>query len=166
MTRTLSRILGLFLAAAAVTSVSAQDGLSDIQADPELAHARSMIQQGREAIIREDLRMTQEEEAAFWPLYEKYRAELMPIQDRYVTLITNYIQQYNSGVLTDAYAEDVLKAYFDIKRDLLRTRKKYIRRFGKILPMLKVARFYQLENKMNADVDAELAFAVPLIEAN
>jgi hypothetical protein len=69
-------------------------------------------------------------------------------------------------VLTDAYAEDVLKAYFDIKSDLLRTRKKYIRRFGKILPMLKVARFYQLENKMNADVDAELAFAVPLIEAN
>jgi hypothetical protein len=32
--------------------------------------------------------------------------------------------------------------------------------------MLKVARFYQLENKMNADVDAELALLVPLVESN
>ncbi len=32
--------------------------------------------------------------------------------------------------------------------------------------MLKVARFYQLENKMNATIDAELALVVPLVEPN
>jgi hypothetical protein len=36
--------------------------------------------------------------------------------------------------------------------------------FKKSLPALKVARFYQLENKIEAEIDAQLALAVPLIE--
>ena len=166
MTNSLTRVLGLFLAVAAVTSVSAQGDGSDILSNQELANARAMLQDGREAIIREELRMTADEEAAFWPLYEDYRADMMPIQDRYVALIADYMRQYESGELTDEDAEEMLESYFDIKNDLLRARKKYIRRFKKILPMLKVARFYQLENKMNATIDAELALLVPLVESN
>ncbi len=30
--------------------------------------------------------------------------------------------------------------------------------------MLKVVRFYQLENKMDAEIDAELAVFIPLME--
>ena len=162
----LSRVLGLFLAVAAVTSVSAKGGDSDILSDQELANARVMLQEGRETIIREDLRMTADEEAGFWPLYEDYRADMMPIQDRYIALIADYMRQYESGELTDEDAEEMLEGYFDIKSDLLRKRKKYVRQFRKILPMLKVARFYQLENKMNAAIDAELALLVPLVESN
>ncbi len=166
MTNPLSRVLGLFLAVAAVTSVSAKGGDSDILSDQELANARAMLQEGRETIIREELRMTADEEAAFWPLYEDYRADMMPIQDRYIALIADYMRQYESGELTDEDAEEMLEGYFDIKSDLLRKRKKYVRQFRKILPMLKVARFYQLENKMNAAIDAELALLVPLVESN
>jgi len=157
------RVLALLLSVTAVVSAFAQDN-SGVQTDENLARARTMIQEGRKEIIREDLHMTVVEEAAFWPLYAKYRAQLMPIQDRYVALTSNYIRQYESGILTDKYAEKMLQDYFSIQSDLLTTRRKYIRKFKKILPMLKVARFYQLENKMNADIDAELAFLVPLIE--
>ena len=34
----------------------------------------------------------------------------------------------------------------------------------KVPPELKVARFYQLENKMDAELDAQLALFVPLVE--
>ena len=166
MTNPLSRVLGLFLAVAAVTSVSAQGDRSDLLSNQELANARVMLQEGRETIIREDLRMTADEEAAFWPLYEDYRSDMMPIQDRYIALIADYMRQYESGELTDEDAEEMLEGYIDIKSDLLRKRKKYVRQFRKILPMLKVARFYQLENKMNAAIDAELALLVPLVESN
>ena len=132
----------------------------------ELDSARAMIQESREAIIREDLRLTGEEEAAFWPLYETYRADMMPIQDRYVQLIADYMARYEAGNLTDDYADDLLDDYFDIKGDLLKTRERYVGRYKRILPSLKVARFYQLENKMNADMDIELALLVPLVEAN
>ncbi|NIV16959.1 MAG: hypothetical protein GWN47_00790 [Woeseiaceae bacterium] len=154
----------LFLAVAG--SATAQDAPSSIAANQELANARQMIQEGREAVIREELRLTAEEADGFWPLYEKYRAELMPIQDRYVALVADYMQHYEAGSLTDENAEEMLDAYFDVKSDVLRLRKRYIRQFRKVMPMLKVARFYQLENKMNADIDIELAMLVPLADGD
>ena len=132
----------------------------------ELDNARAMIQESREAIIREDLRLTDDEAARFWPLYEEYRGDLMPIQDQYVELIADYMKNYEAGTLSDAYADELLDDYFDIKGGILQIRKRYIRRFKRILPSLKVARFYQLENKMNADMDIELALLVPLVESN
>jgi hypothetical protein len=81
-------------------------------------------------------------------------------------LIADYMRQYESGILTDDYAKEMIDGYFDVKGDLLKIRKRYVRRFAKVLPMLKVARFYQLENKMTADVEAELALLVPLVEAH
>ena len=80
-------------------------------------------------------------------------------------MIAGYLQNYQSGVLTDKYAEQLLDDYFDVKSDMLRMRKRYLRKFKRVLPMLKVARFYQLETKMIADVDAELALLVPLVES-
>ena len=162
----LFRILGLYLAIAVFACVSAQENDADALSAQELANARAMILEGREAIIRENLQLTAVEEAAFWPLYENYRADLLPIQDRSVTLSAGYLRRYESGTLTDEYVEKLLESYFDIRSDSLRTRKEYIRQFKKIMPMLKVARFYQLETKMHADIDAELAFLVPLIESN
>jgi hypothetical protein len=35
-----------------------------------------------------------------------------------------------------------------------------------VLPVRKVVRFYQLENKMDAEIEAELAVFVPLMEAD
>jgi hypothetical protein len=160
------RVMFVVLAAGAAATVTAQSTDTGILSNQDLANARAMIREGQETVIREELKLTAEEEAAFWPLYAEYRADMLPIQDRYVTLIFGYMRQYESGVLTDNYAEEMLEGYFSVKNDLLRTRKKYIRQFRKTLPMLKVARFYQLENKMNADIDAELALLVPLVEAN
>ena len=146
--------------------LQAQGTSDDVLSNPELVSARAMIRESQEATIRQELRLTEEESAAFWPLYQEYRADMLPIQDRYVELIAGYMQKYESGVLTDEYATELLDDYFDIKNDLLRMRKRYVRKFRKVLPMLKVARFYQLENKMNAEIDIELALAMPLLESN
>jgi len=163
MNRAFSRIFGIILTATAVVA-SAQDVGSNSLSDQNVATARAMIRDSQEAMIRDALRLTPEEDAEFWPLYEKYRADLLPIQNRYVALVSDYMSTYQSGGLTDEDASDMLDSYFDIKGDLLRERKGYIRKFRKILPMLKVARFYQLETKLIVNVDAELALIVPLAE--
>lgn len=66
--------------------------------------------------------------------------------------------------MTNEYADGLIKDNFEIKGDLLQIQKKFVRRFRKVLPALKVARFYQLENKMDAEIDAQLALFVPLVE--
>jgi hypothetical protein len=149
-----------------IVTALAQGSDADISSNQQFATARELVRGSQEAFIREELQLTTAEEGAFWPLYRKYRADILPIQDRYVALIFGYMRQYEQGVLSDEYAEEMLEDYFNIQNDLLRMRKKYIRQFKKILPMLKVARFYQLENKLKAEVDAELALVVPLVDEN
>ena len=142
----------------------AQEGAADVTENAEFAAVREMIQQTGEAFIREELRLSDEEAADFWPLYREYRLSIEPIHNRYITLVADYMQHYRAGTLDDENAERMLDSYFDIKSDRLKTRKRYIRKFKKVLPMLKVTRFYQLETKMNADIDAVLALTVPLAE--
>jgi hypothetical protein len=55
--------------------------------------------------------------------------------------------------------------HFLIENDLLVVEKKYVRRFRKAIPTAKVTRFYQLENKLDAEIDVALAQLIPLYEA-
>jgi hypothetical protein len=151
------------LALAAPSQAFGQDGTLD---NPQLENARALIQETQEALIRNDLRLTAEEEEGFWPLWEEYRAATLPTRDRYVLLIAEYLRRYDAGTLDDDYAGKVLADYFEIRIGLLETRESYVDRFADVLPMLKVARLYQLENKLMADVDAELALLVPLFDGS
>ena len=154
--------LTVLLTMLAMSGVStAQDGTLD---NPQLEKARALIQATQEALIRNDLRLTAAEEEEFWPLWEQYREATLPIRDRYVLLIAEYLRRYDAGTLDDAYAASVLDDYFEIRIGLLETRESFIDEFAAVLPMPKVARLYQLENKLTADVDAELALLVPLFE--
>ena len=57
----------------------------------------------------------------------------------------------------------MLNEYFAIRQELLDVRRAFIPKFKAVLPSLMVARLYQLENKVNAEVDIQLALAIPLI---
>ena len=158
---TLSVLPIIFLCATAVAG-----GQQDPAAARQLAEARALIQESQNTIVREELRLSAAEEAAFWPLYGRYRDALQPIQDRYVDMVVEYMRHYEAGQFSEEYAERMLDDYFEIKNEMLQERRNFIPQFGEILPKRKVALFYQLENKFFANVDAELALAVPLIETN
>ena len=162
MIRSRRRTVALLLALLAAASAWAQ---GDVLDNPEFVAARQLIEDSHDAVIKDELRLTEEEAALFWPLYAEYRNDTLPIRDRYIALIADYVKQYESGNLTNEYAARMLDGYFAVRGDLLAIRKQYVARFATIMPMLKVARFYQLENKMTADVEAELALLVPLVES-
>jgi hypothetical protein len=134
------------------------------QAGDEVAEGRAMVQAGRAELIRSELRFTDEEAAAFWPIYEVYQAETAAVGDRYAAMLAEYINRYDRGDLSDEYAIDLLDVFFGVKRDLLDVQTNYLPKFMEALPALKVAQFYQLENKIRAEIDAQLAVVVPLID--
>lgn len=146
------------------TVVFGQSSESSVLGNQELATARTLLQAGRADIIREDLRLSDEESAGFWLVYDNYRKEILAVRDRQTEMITEFVRRNREGDLTDAYAEDLIKDYFEIKGDLLKVQESFLERFRQVLPALKVARFYQLENKMDAEIDAQLALFVPLVE--
>jgi len=130
----------------------------------EIAEGREMIREGRLEVVRSELPLTEQEATEFWPKYAEYREEVDSIQDRYTDLVAEYVGRYDHADLTDEYADDLLDRWFDIKRELLDVQEIYMSEFRKILPALKVARLFQLENKINAEIDAKLAVVIPLID--
>ena len=108
--------------------------------------------------------LNEEEWAAFWPLYDKFRAEMLKIEEQYIDLVSEFVDRYQAGELTDEGADRLLDAYHDIQMDALQVRQRYVRHFRKIISGIKLMRFYQLENKVRAEVDAALALAIPLAD--
>ena len=138
---------------------------SPVNGQSSVEEGRAMVQEARVEIIRSELRLTEEEAAAFWPLHAAYSAETADVMDRYAAMIAEYVQRYDSGDLSDEYAIELMSRFFAIKRELLDVKTRFLPKFKEVIPPLKVARFYHLENKIDADIDAQLAIAVPLIEA-
>jgi len=132
--------------------------------NPELANARALLQAGREQMIREDLQMTEAESAAFWPVYNKYRDEKRIVQDRHAKMVARFLERHRDGGFDNEYAEHLIAEHFEIRGAILAVQMKYVPYFRETLPALKVARFYQLENKMDAEIDAQLALVIPLVE--
>lgn len=157
---TTSVVIGLLLSGLAVADGHTRNAgaASDVQ------QGRQMIREGRMEIIRSELHLTKEEASDFWPVYTAYREERDAIQDRYAAMVTEYMRRYNEADLTNEYADELLETFLGIKRELLDVQEKHLPRFRSVLPSLKVARFFQLENKINAEIDAQLALAVPLID--
>ena len=134
------------------------------QASDGVAQGRAMVQAGRIELIRTELQFTDAEEAAFWPIFEDYQAKSSSVGDRYAALLTEYVDRYDRGDLDDEYANRLLKEYFGIKQEMLDVQTDYVPKFMEVLPALKVAQFVQLENKIRAEIDSQLAIAIPLID--
>lgn len=121
---------------------------------------RTAIQAERQAIVTRAMDLTPAEMETFWPLYREYRLEAAKLGDRLVALIQRYAASYDD--LTDATADKLLTDYLKLERARVDMRAKFLPRFKKVLPAKKVARFYQLENKLDIAVLGEIAAVVPL----
>jgi hypothetical protein len=164
MRNTLVRLLLVVVGVSAFTVTPAQDSAVQAQEDQLLADARDLLQEGRKDIIGFELRLSDEEAAAFWPVYDDYRRSVLENRNRYADLIVEYVSRYRAGNVSEDYAAELIDDVFAIKADLIKRQKKFVKRFRKVLPVRKVARFYQLEQKLDAEIDAQLAVVVPLMD--
>ena len=78
-------------------------------------------------------------------------------------MIKGYAESFNADSMTDEKAEALIQEYFSIEEATLKLRKRWWKKFTRILPARKAARYYQLENKLDAVVDVDLADQIPLI---
>ncbi len=128
----------------------------------ELDILRDTIRANKRAFVAVNLRLTDEEAARFWPLYDRYEGELRTINDRVVKLLDEYSNSFPN--LADDRAAALIGDYLTAEADRAQLRRTYLPEFSKALPGRKVARFYQLENKMEAVLRYDLAAHIPVVE--
>jgi len=164
-----------FLATAMLGIASALLGASPILADPArpivnekfsdfapaIAELREEAGQDRRDIVRANMLLTETESARFWPLYDQYRAERQKIGDRRVRLITDFLAQKNS--MTEDQARDLANEDFAILKDTSELKSKWYKKMTKELSERTVARFFHIDEKLDAAADIALAANIPLI---
>ena len=130
-------------------------GMSD-----EIAAARSVAQSDRKSIVDAAMGLTPQESTAFWPVYNKYREEATKVNDKLLKVVTDYAAQRDT--LTDSQANKLLTDYLAFEQNYLDLRKKYLKQFSAAIAWTKVARFYQIENKLDALQRVGIASQIPL----
>jgi hypothetical protein len=137
------------------TPVMAQSGApSQRQLDFEAAKAQ------RKALVGEAMALTPQEAQGFWPLYNQYEAKMDALEERHANEVRSFAKAFRN--LTDADAKAKLDEVMAIAQARLDTQKEFIPKFRGVLSQIKTTRFFQIDNKLHALVQCQIAQLVPL----
>jgi len=120
------------------------------------------IRADKKLFVAENMELTEAEAKAFWPVYEGYQDELFLLRARTAKLIKDYADAYEK--MTNDTAKKLLDEYMTIEVLGPKLRQAYLPKFRKVLPEVKVVRYYQIENKIQAALIYELARSIPLVK--
>jgi len=154
-------ILAPLVSALAISAAQAQNTASrssSSQQQLDLAAAKAE----RKAVVSQNMYLTPAQDKVFWPLYNSYEQRMDQVEDRHIREIKSYVASYNN--LTDAAANQKLDEVLSISQARLQTQQEYVPKFRAVLPGVVVTRFFQIDNKMHAMVQCNIAQMVPLAQ--
>ena len=85
------------------------------------------------------------------------------IEDRHVRELKDFAAKYNN--FTDADAKKKLDEVMAIQQARLDVQKEFIPQFRAVISQVKVTRFYQIDNKIQALIQCDIAQLVPLAQS-
>jgi hypothetical protein len=112
-------------------------------------------------IVKENLKLTEDEAKLFWPLFDEYMAARGPIFEERVSITEEYMMNYYA--MDDATAKDLINKSMQSFQNLIDLRKEYVNKMFEVLPAPLVGKFFQLDNRVSAVLDLVRMSATPLV---
>jgi len=125
---------------------------------------RDKIRADKRLVVAANMQLTEGEAQGFWPVYDAYQKDLLGINQRVTKLIREYADSYNKGPMSDETAKKLVSEMLAIESAELDQKRAYVPKLEKVLPPLKVARYLQIENKIHAAIQFELAANIPVVQ--
>jgi hypothetical protein len=135
----------------------AQD--QELTIDSTIAVARANMQADKTSLITTGMNFNEKDGAAFWPIYQQYEYERSRLDDGRVAVIKEYTQKYPT--LTDAEAKAMAERMFEYEARIIALKKQYFKKLNKALPALTVAKFFQLERRVDLLMDMNVEASLP-----
>ncbi|MFV2061503.1 MAG: hypothetical protein ACC653_12530 [Gammaproteobacteria bacterium] len=161
-----SSIAAILLTFGLLNTISAAEvivvELKKVSVDDVYNMVKTLAESDRKVLIEKNLKMNKEQSQKFWPVYTAYRKDINAVQQQQFDLIKKFAKNYQN--LTDDKAAKLLDTHLQSKRNLLNIRKKYLSDFRDSVPAKKIAKFFQVENKLNAIVNVQLAQDIPIVK--
>ena len=156
------RIYPFFIVLVAMLTVFIVPSMAQEKPADNMQLVREKIKTDKKLFIAENMNLMESEAKVFLPVYENYQKDLAKLVDKTVKLVENYAANYQT--MTEEAAKELINGYLAIEGERVTLMKSFLPKFRKVLPEKKVARYYQLENKINAVVNYELARQIPLVK--
>lgn len=112
-------------------------------------------------ILATTMELNAEEAALFWPVYKQYEAEAKVLGDERLAIITDYAD--NIDTLTDEKARDLVTRAVALEGEEHSLKERYLKEFLAVLPAKVVARFFQVDSRINNLIELELSSQIPLV---
>jgi Spy/CpxP family protein refolding chaperone len=130
--------------------------------DDDISLFRKDVRSLRKQIIAANLDLTDTEAQQFWPIFDRYTAEMRKLFDRKFEVLKEYAENYDT--ITDEQADTYIQGRAAVEESILQLRLKYIPIFRKVLSGKTAALFVQLDWRLGLVIDLQLASQVPLIQ--
>jgi len=158
-------IIAVLILSAILTAVatSQSNPTGEPALDAYIDAIRADLRSDKIEVITNAMQFNEKDAAAFWPVYKKYEAEQTKLNDERIQVIKNYSDKW--ATLTDVEARELAEKSLDLESRRADLRKKYFANFNKVLPGLIVAKFFQLEYRLDLLVDLKIASELPALLA-
>jgi len=130
--------------------------------DEDLRLLRKDLRSLKKQTIATNLELTETEAQSFWPIYDRYAADLAATLDKKYALLKSYHDNYYS--MTDEQAEGYIKGRAEVDAAVTRLRLKYFPIFRKVISGKSTAVFFQLDWRLGTMLDLQMTSEIPLIE--
>ena len=137
---------------------SAQDKPAD-----NMQILRDKVRADKKLVVATNMELTESEAKGFWPIYDAYQKDLQKLNQRLANLLDSYAADFRGKSITDDKARKLVDEAVSIEQAEAKLKSTYAPKLSKVLPVRKVARYLQIENKIRAVVKYDLASGVPLV---
>lgn len=156
MTSIAKALIAGLVAAVVATSAFAQSN-TDMQILAEKLRADKKL------LVAANMELTEAEAAKFWPVYDEYQVGLQNINRHIGKLVQEYADAYNKGPVPNELSAKLVKEMLASKNAEVELMAGAAQKLGDAIPATKVARYLQIENKIRALINYDLAEEIPLI---
>lgn len=122
---------------------------------PDFQMLRKDLQSQKKQTIAANMDLTDSEAEKFWPVYDRYAADLAKIYDVKLELIAEYLDSYKT--MSGDQAESYIRRRAAAEQDVMALRLKYVPEFRRALSGRQAALFFQIEWRLDLLINLQLA---------
>jgi hypothetical protein len=130
--------------------------------DKDVALLRQDLRGKAKDLITKNMQLTDGEAAGFWPLYDKYAAEVRKVNDTRFGLMKHYADTYKT--ITPDQADSMVNLLAESDQTIISLRMQYLPKFQQVLPGAKAALFMQLDRRLDYLMNVQMASQLPMLK--
>jgi hypothetical protein len=128
----------------------------------DLDDLRAQLRSSQKQIVAQTLKLTDEEATRFWPVYDRYAADMRQIKNAQYALVAEYANTF--GKYDDKAATAFIRRWLDIDAQTAALRARYVPLVGQVLPGVKTTTFFQIDRRVSMAIELKMATLLPILQ--